>query len=110
MLSTAIALFAIAILVGIILLTLFLMDGKTPRTLARIHGIIASIALLLVIISVALDSSVPQIFGMIVLIVAAYIGLRLFLLGRKNRQFPKWLPALHALIAVIGFFLLLISL
>ena len=110
MLSTAIALFAIAILIGIILLTLFLMDGKTPPTLSRIHGGIAIIALLLVILSVALYGSVPQIAGMSVLIIAALLGLRLFILGRKNQQFPKWLPLLHAFIAAVGFFLLLISL
>jgi hypothetical protein len=110
MLSTAIALFAIAILVGIILLTLFLMDGKTPRTLARIHGVIAIIALLLVIISEALYRSVPQVAGMSVIIIAALLGARLFMLGRRNQAFPKWLPAIHAVIAAVGFFLLLISL
>ena len=110
MLSTAIALFAIAILVGIILLTLFLMDGKTPHTLARIHGVIGILALLLVIISVALYGSIPQIAGMSIIIIAALLGVRLFILGRRNQPFPKWLPAVHALTAAVGFFLLLISL
>lgn len=91
-------------------MTTFFLDGKTPRRIARTHGVIALAALSLLLIFVADTGSASQIAGLILLFIAAFAGAVLFTRGRKNMELPKWLPVLHGLAAVIGFFMLLISL
>ncbi|MCL5267743.1 MAG: hypothetical protein M1469_06550 [Bacteroidetes bacterium] len=110
MLTVAIVLFTLAIFAGVILLTVFFLDGKTPRGFARVHGVIAVVALILVIVFFSLSNTPPPFAGMMVLVIAALIGFTLFKMGQKDRRFPKWLPILHGFVAAVGFVILLLSL
>ncbi len=110
MLTVAIVLFTFAVLIGVTLLTTFFLDGKTPRRIARTHGVIAVAALTLLVVSVAVSGAAAPVAGMVVMILAALGGATLFRMGQKNMAFPRWLPVLHGFVAAIGFLMLLIYL
>ncbi len=108
MLTTAIVLFALAAIAGITLLTFVLRTKQTPRSVMVIHGLLAAIALLLVILIVAKGASPSPDASMIIFIIAALGGFTLLTIDLMKKTLPKWLAVIHALVAVLGFILLLI--
>ncbi len=107
MLALSITLFAITILIGIILLTFYFLDGRTPRGVARTHGVIATIALIVLIVSAILTLPHSPIAGAILLLAAAVAGYMQWGADIKNKPLPKWFPLVHAFVALVGFAALL---
>lgn len=107
MLALSITLFAITILIGIVLLTFYFLDGKTPRGIARTHGVIATIALIILIISAILTLPHSPFAGTVVLIAAAAAGYIQWRADITKKTLPKWFPIAHAFVAVVGFAALL---
>lgn len=107
MLALSITLFAVAILIGIVLLTFYFLDGRTPRGVARTHGVIATIALILLIISAILALPRSPLAGTIILLVAAVVGYMQWGADIKKKALPKWFPIVHAFVALVGFAALL---
>ena len=108
MLTTAIVLFALAAIAGITMLTFVLKTKQTPRSVLVIHGLLAAIALLLVILFVARGATPSPVASMTLFIIAALGGFTLLAIDLMKKTLPKWLAVIHALVAVLGFILLLI--
>lgn len=107
MLALSITLFAITILIGIVLLTFYFLDGKTPRGVARTHGVIGTIALIILVISAILTLPHSPFAGAILLVIAAIGGYMQFTADIKKKILPKWFPIAHAFVAIVGFVALL---
>lgn len=109
MLSVAIILFIIAAVFGLIILTSILKDRPTPKPIVFIHGPVAAVALILVIIYAIMQGASPLLITSIVLfIIAALGGLTLFTIDMSKRPIPKLLATLHPVIAAAGLIVLII--
>lgn len=109
---TAIVLFALAAAGGLILAGVRLSGERNPPAwLAMLHGLLAAAGLTLLLFA-AFTVGLPQLamWGLVLLIVAALGGLFLNLgYQEKGVLLPKGIIYVHALIAVVGFVLLLIA-
>lgn len=112
MLWTAIVLFAIAAAGGLTLLAVRLLSGRNPPAwLALLHGLLAGAGLTLLLYA-AFTAGLPTaaIWGLVVLVLAAGGGLIMNLAySWERRLIPKALAFGHALIAVLGFVLLIVG-
>jgi hypothetical protein len=99
--------FALAAIVGLILLSFILRSKETPKGVAIGHGLLAATGLVLLIIYCTRHSPRP-IESLIIFIVAATGGFIVFARDISNKPLPKWLPVVHGLIAVTGLIFLLI--
>lgn len=102
----AIAIFALAALVGAYLLSLVLREQKTPKVVALLHGAFAVTGLVLLVVYYT-RNDVRPLTSIIVFAVAALGGLVLFYTDITGKPIPKWLAVGHGLIALTGFALLL---
>ncbi|HKK44145.1 MAG TPA: hypothetical protein VJ964_01400 [Balneolaceae bacterium] len=109
MLFTTIVLFAIAAVLGLVLITKVLKEESTPGPVVYNHGGAATIALGLLIIAYANQGDSLLMTTILVFVIAALGGFVMFGRDLLNKELPKWLAVLHALVAVTGFILLLIG-
>jgi hypothetical protein len=108
MLNISIALFALAAILGIIILLALLKKKETPRTVVYSHGLVAAIALLLLIVyGVQNPDRFPKL-SIILFVLAALGGFYLFFNDLKKKPGPVALAVIHALAAVAGFVTLLL--
>ena len=108
---TAVILFAIAALGGIVL-ALIRLSGKPlpPMWLALVHGAVAAaglIALILAVVAPGVASGARIALGIFVL--AAIGGFVLFSFHLRDRALPIPLVAIHGLAAVVAFTFLLVA-
>lgn len=106
MIISAIALFSLAALLGIFLLTFVLRGKQTPKAVAFTHGPLAAVGLVLLIIYTFLHSPAP-IESLLLFVIAAAGGFVLIALDLTRTSVPKGLALLHGLIALSGLILLL---
>lgn len=106
MLALSVTLLAIAILAGIFLLTFLFLDGSTPRRVARTHGVIALLGLLVLITLLFFEPAHYPFAGAIVLAIAAAGGYALYRSDITKKPLPRWFPLAHACVAVAGFVML----
>jgi hypothetical protein len=107
MLYTTIVLFAIAAVIGFIILKNWLTSATTSRTVVYSHGIFAAAALiLLVVFAFQNPTSYPKV-SIILFVIGALGGLYMFAEDLKKRFSPTWLAIVHALFGVAGFVTLL---
>ena len=106
---TIILLFAVAAVFGLTLI-IPVLQGRTPtRAFVFIHGGVAAIALVMLIIRYVDEmSAVPQI-SVILFVVAALGGFVLFSRDLQKKSIPKGLALIHAGAAVAAFLILLFS-
>jgi len=106
MLQTAVVLFAIAAVGGLVMASIrFLGNINPPVALALLHGLLASSALTLVAFA-ALTVGIPRsgLIGLALLVAAAAGGLVMNLGYQwKQRLLPAALVVAHAGLAVVGF-------
>lgn len=108
MLNISIALFALAAVLGIIILLALLKKKETPRTVVYSHGLVAAIALVLLIVyGVQNPGRFPKL-SIILFVLAAIGGFYLFFNDLKKKPGPVALAVIHALAAVAGFVTLLL--
>ncbi|HRC87124.1 MAG TPA: hypothetical protein PK413_16070 [Thermoanaerobaculia bacterium] len=110
MLSYVLAFLAASALVGLYLAVSHLRGNPPKLAAALAHGVLAVIglaALVKVVIGGGDVGRLPLAIGLFV--VAALGGLVLFVLHAKGRPLPRGLIVVHALVAVAGFALVLIS-
>src|SRR5262245_34827121 len=110
MLLTAIILFIIAAIFGLIILTAILKNQPTPKLAVFIHGPLAAIALIIAIIYAFMMGYVQPLLltSIILFILAALGGLTLFTIDMRNKPIPKLLAVLHPILAVIALIVLII--
>lgn len=107
MIITAIGLFALAAMLGMMLLSFVLSGKETPKAVVFTHGPLAVAGLILLIIYGAKRGPGP-IESIILFAIAAAGGLIMVARDLTGKPIPKWLAIAHGLIAVVGFVLLLI--
>lgn len=109
MLITAIILFIIAAIFGLIVLTAILKDKPTPKPAVFTHGPIAAIALIIVIIYAVMGHMQPLLLTSIILFVLAALGgLTLFTIDMRKKPIPKLLAVLHPILAIIALITLIV--
>lgn len=109
---TAVVLFAIAAAGGLIMAGVrTFSDSNPPAWLAMLHGLLAAAGLtLLLFAAFTVGISTYAMWALILLILAALGGLFLNLgYQEKRKLLPKSVMYVHALIAVIGFILLIVA-
>lgn len=109
MLITAIILFLVAAVFGLIVLTSILKNQPTPKPVVFTHGPIAAIALIIVIIYSVMGHMEPLLITSIVLFVLAALGgLTLFTIDIAGKPIPKLIAVIHPIVAVIALITLII--
>jgi len=106
MLYTIIALFALAAIFGMTLLSYVLRGKETPKGVMVIHGLFAATALVLLIMYVFGNKPGP-VESAVLFVIAALGGFIMMARDLTGKRIPKWLAVVHGLIAVAGFVLLI---
>ncbi|HEX7055790.1 MAG TPA: hypothetical protein VF260_01160 [Bacilli bacterium] len=110
MLAISAILFAIAALGGLALGSFRARGQKMPMWLSIIHGLVAAAGLVFLIIGVAQgEAGTLATVALVLFIIAALGGFVLFSYHLRDQQHPKSFIAVHALVAVVAFVLLLIG-
>lgn len=107
MLYLTIGLFAIAAVVGVVILKNWLTAGTTSRSVIYGHGIFAALGLGLLVMLMVNNPNTGYRNALIFFILAALGGFYIFFRELKGKFSPTWLAIVHALLAVIGFVILL---
>ena len=107
MLYIVIILFALAAVVGFIILKNWLTSATTARTTVYLHGTFAALALIILVIYAFQNTSHYPKASIILFIVAALVGFYMFSEDLRKKYSPMWLAFTHALFAIAGFLLLL---
>jgi hypothetical protein len=103
-----IGLFSLAALLGLILISYVLRSKETPKAVAFIHGPVAAIALIILIIY-TINHDRMFIASIVLFVIAALGGIILFIKDLTGKTVPKWLAVVHGLVAVSGFTVLIIN-
>jgi hypothetical protein len=106
-LYSAIALFAVAALLGMYLISFVLQGRETSKAIAFIHGPVAAIALILLFVYAACNNPAPW-ASITLFTIAALGGFVLIFKDLTGKPLPKWLAVVHGTAAVVGFVLLLV--
>lgn len=108
MIYLSIALFALAAVLGLTILTKWLSKKNAPRAVVYSHGLVAATALvLLVVYALQNPDNFPK-ASIILFVLTALGGLYMFFNDLKNKTVPKAIPFVHALLAVSGLVALLL--
>jgi NAD/NADP transhydrogenase beta subunit len=107
MLYTTIVLFALAAIVGFIILKNWLTSAETSRTTIYLHGVFAAVALVLLAVYAFQNPGHYPMVSIILFVIGALIGFYMFAEDLKKKFSPTWLAVVHALFGVAGFLLLL---
>lgn len=107
MLYSIIAIFALAAIMGMILLSHVLKSKETPKGVMIAHGLLAATGLVLLISYVFGDKPGP-VESTVLFVIAALGGFILVARDLTGKAIPKWLAMVHGLVAVAGFILLLV--
>ena len=109
MLYLNIALFAIAAIIGLIILKNWLTSATTSRATVYAHGIFAAAGLVLLFIYFLKNGQQDIKTSLILFLVAAVAGFYMFFQDMKGKFSPTWLAVIHGLVAVAGFVFLLMA-
>ena len=107
MLTTAIIIFAIAAVFGLMNLIAILKSQETRKPVVYIHGLLAATALVLLIAYATSEASKNVTLSIVLFVVAALGGFLLFGRDLMKKAGPKWLALVHGLVAVASFLILL---
>ncbi len=107
MLYITIVLFALAAIVGFIILKNWLTSADTSRTVVYLHGIFAAAALILLTVFAFQNPTHYPKASIILFVIGALGGFYMFAEDLKKRFSPTWLAIVHALFGIAGFLLLL---
>ncbi len=110
MLNVAVILFAVAALGGAVLAVRRLRRQELPLSLALVHGVVAAAGLVLVLLAALGGSAAPLArWSLAAFVVAALGGFVLFSFHLRKKELPGGLVIVHALVAVAGFALLVMT-
>jgi len=108
MLISAIVLFVLAAVFGLVALTAILKNKPTPKPAVFIHGGLAAIALVLVILYAVTGSGAAPVTRLVLVVVAALGGFVLFAKDMQHKSIPTFLAIAHPIIAAVGLVLLIL--
>ena len=107
MLYFTIVLFALAAVVGFIILKNWLTSAETSRTTVYLHGIFAALALVLLIVYALQNPANYPKASIILFVIGALLGFYMFAEDLRKKFSPTWLAIVHALFGIAGFLVLL---
>src|SRR5262249_628014 len=109
--TIALVLFALAAVVGLYMAAVRFRGAERPPTsIALLHGALAASGLIALIVAVVEPSApAPAKTALIVFLVAAVGGFYLFSQQMQKKALPIPVMVAHALVAVIGFIILLVT-
>lgn len=108
MLGSAVIVFAIAALGGLVLASFVLRGRLAPWPLSLLHAALGALGLILVIYAAAtIGVSKAGLTALVILVIAALGGFYLASIHLKDRVAPHAVVFVHAGVAVIGFLTLL---
>ena len=107
MLYLTIGLFALAAIIGLIILKNWLTSANTSRTVVYAHGIFAALALVLLLVYWLQNPASNLQTCLVLFVIAALGGFYMFFRDLKGKFSPTWLAVVHALLAVSAFIVLL---
>jgi hypothetical protein len=107
MLYTLISIFALAAILGMVLISHVLRDKETPKGVVIGHGLFAAIALVLLLVYVFENKPGP-VESAVLFVIAALGGFIMLSRDLSGKKIPKWLAVVHGLLAVTGFIFLLL--
>ena len=105
-LYTSVAILGMTAILGMYLLSLVLRNKSTPKGITIIHGFLAVVALILLIVYCFGHTPGPWV-SIIVFVVAASGGFIMNYRDITGKSVPKWLGIVHGLTAIAGFALLI---
>lgn len=106
MLITAIVIFALAAVGGLIMAVRRFQGKQAPWPLSILHALLGAAGLVLVLIAVMKGAAGYVLAALIVLAIAALGGFFLASFHARRTLAPKAVVVIHALVAVAGFLLL----
>lgn len=107
MLYYIIALFALAAIFGMILLSYVMKSKATPRGIMVTHGLLAATGLILLLVYTFQNKPGP-VESAVLFVIAALGGFLLAYKELTGKVVPKWLAVTHGLLAISGFIALLV--
>ncbi|MBI5861545.1 MAG: hypothetical protein HZB64_05120 [Rhodocyclales bacterium] len=109
MLIYALALFAVAAVIGIVMASKHFGGANPPLPMALLHGLFAASGLVILILNLLQggDVSLPS---LVLFVVAALGGFVLFSFHLRQKRLPSPVVIIHAVVAVIAFLVLGFSL
>lgn len=103
MITASIFLFAVAAVLGLIILIRWLTKREASRTVIYSHGLAAAIALvMLIVFAVNNPDHFPKV-SIILFVIAALGGFYMFFRDLQKKSSPMAIAFVHALLAVGGF-------
>lgn len=109
MLIYALALFAVAAVIGIIMANIHFGGKNPPLPMALLHGLFAASGLGVLILALLQGGDV-QLVSLVLFVVAALGGFLLFSFHLRQKRLPSPVVIIHAAVAVIAFLILGFSL
>jgi hypothetical protein len=106
MLTGAIILFILAAIFGLVLITKVFKDSPRPIIVILVHGVLAAVGLLLVLIYVVKNAEKSPFESLIVFAIAALGGFIMFGMDMSKKPVPKGIAVVHAAAAAVGLILL----
>lgn len=106
----ALIFFAVAALGGLTLAYLRLSNKELPTPLALLHGALAAVGIVLLLIAViGTGGGGGPLAALILFAIAALGGFLLFSFHMRKKQLPIGVMTVHGLVAVIAFVVLLVA-
>lgn len=107
MLMTAIGIFSLTAILGMLLLSYVLTNKDTPKGISFIHGPLGAIGIIILLVYAFIHNHSP-IVSLTLFILAALGGFMLIHRDITGKPLPYWLAIGHGLTALTGFIFLLI--
>jgi hypothetical protein len=107
MIYTIISGFALAAIMGMVLISHVLRNKPVPRAALVMHGLFAAISLVLLIVYVMGNQPGPM-QSLVLFIIAATGGFIMLARELTGKPVPKWLAIVHGLLAASGLITLLV--
>lgn len=104
-----IVLFALAAVLGILILKNWLTQAETPRTVVYAHGVFAALGLVLLIVLAVGNPALGLTTSIVLFAIAAVAGFYMFVRDLQGKFSPTALAVVHGLVAVGGFVFLLLK-
>lgn len=107
MITYIIVLLAIAAILGLTVAVAIFKKKETPKPAVYGHGLVAALGLVLLIIELINTSNQTLTIATILIVAAALGGFFLFARDMQKKPGPVGVVVIHALLAVVGFLLIL---
>jgi hypothetical protein len=108
MIYAIIVLFAVAAVIGVVILKNWLTNQNTARITIYSHGVFAALGLVLLLVYYFQNGVKSLQTSIVLFLVAAIAGFYMFFRDMKGKMSPTWLAVVHGLVAVAAFVIIVL--